>query len=639
MCGIVGIVEPGGQSVDGTLLTSMCHVLAHRGPDDWGIHVDRSVGLAMRRLSIIDLSGGHQPMSNEGCPRRCDETWIVFNGEIYNHAILRRELEARGHRFRTRCDTEAILHAYEEWGERCVERFLGMFAFAIWDTQRGELFLARDRLGIKPLYYTWKNGRLVFASEIKAIVEDPSFERAVDEQAVYDYVGYEFVPGPHTMFADVSKLQPGHTLRLRGGEVTTRSYWDLTFTPIEIGREEAKRKILELLRRSVERRLMADVPLGVFLSGGVDSSSVLAMVSELTDQTIRTFSIGYDDPTFSELEYAHIVARRFRTSHTDVMIRPVVSEDIERAVWHLDEPMTDLSTIPLFLLSQRARQDVKVCLSGEGGDEVFVGYDRFLASRATARYYDRLPQIVRRGLIEPLVSRLPDQEQKKGPINVLKRFVDGARLDPSGEHMRWQYFLTPELSSGLFRRSFLARIETAAFRRVIEWVERCPSRSRLDREVYVDLKMTMADSVLMKVDKMSMATSLEVRVPFLDHELVEFATSLPADWRLKGFETKSILKEAMLAHLPREILYRKKQGYSLPIKNWLREELRDYARSTIAESELVRETIEPAALDRIWGEHLSRRQNHNHVLWALLNLALWHRRFFVESGKAPQKAA
>ncbi|MGH7857806.1 MAG: asparagine synthase (glutamine-hydrolyzing), partial [Candidatus Binatia bacterium] len=279
MCGIVGILEAGGRPADGRLLGSMCRVLEHRGPDDFGMHLDGPAGIAMRRLSIIDLSGGHQPMSNAGCPRRKAEAWIVFNGEIYNHAILRRELEALGHRFETRCDTEAILHAYEEWGERCVERFFGMFAFAIWDASGRELFLARDRLGVKPLYYWWKNGRFVFASEIKAILEDPSIERAVDEQAVYDYVGYEFVPGPHTMFAEIRKLQPGHTLRLRDGELGTRAYWDLTFAPLEIGWDEAKRRIVELLRRSVERRLMADVPLGVFLSGGVDSSSVLAMVS------------------------------------------------------------------------------------------------------------------------------------------------------------------------------------------------------------------------------------------------------------------------------------------------------------------------------------------------------------------------
>ncbi len=640
MCGIVGIVEPEGQVVDRSALAEMCRTLLHRGPDGSGLHADGRVGLAMQRLAIIDLAGGAQPMSNAGCPRAgASAVWIIYNGEVYNHAELRRELEARGHRFHTRCDTEAILHAYEEWGEACVQRLKGMFGFAIWDGARRRLFLARDRLGIKPLYYHWARGRLVFASEIKAILEDPSIERRVDPQAVYDYVGYEFVPGPRTMFAGIEKLQPGHTLTLEDGRISLRPYWDLTFERSDIGWEEAKRRVLELLRTAVERRLMSDVPLGVFLSGGVDSSSVLAMMSLLrrqTDEPIRTFTIGYDDASFSEIEYARAVSRRFGTLHTEVMIRPVTPEDIERGVWHLDEPMTDLSAIPLMLLCQRVRQDVIVCLSGEGGDEVFVGYDRFRASRFSARYYERLPRGVR-GLVRSLVTRLPDQEQKKGAVNIVKRFVDGARLDPAGAHMRWQYFLSPELAAGLFRDGFLSAVDPAPFRVVAEWAGRCASRERLDREVYVDLKMTMADSVLMKVDKMSMASSLEVRVPFLDHELVEFATSLPPEWRMHGFETKTILKEAMLAHLPREILYRKKQGYSLPIKNWLRNELRDFAREQIRASELVREVFEPAAIERVWQEHLSRRHNHNHLLWALLNLALWHRRF-VDGGRTAAAA-
>jgi asparagine synthase (glutamine-hydrolysing) len=627
MCGIVGIVEADGRAVDRGVLADMCRTIVHRGPDGSGLHLDGAVGLGMQRLAIIDLAGGLQPMSNAGCPRAPGDVWIVYNGEVYNHAELRRELEALGHRFQTCCDTEAIVHGYEEWGDACVERLVGMFAFALWDAPRRRLLLARDRLGIKPLYYRWAQGRLSFASEIKAILEDPAVERTVDRQAVYDYVGYEFVPGPRTMFAGIAKLEPGHLLVLEGGRTTTRRYWDLTFRAMDLGWEEAKRRLLALLAKSVERRLMSDVPLGVFLSGGVDSSTVLAMMSRATDQPIRTFTIGYDDPSFSELDYARAVSRRFRTTHTEVMIRPVTPQDIERSIWHLDEPMTDLSAIPLMLLCQRVRQDVIVCLSGEGGDEVFVGYDRFRASRFSERYYDRAPRALRT-IVEALVRRLPDQEQKKGAVNIVKRFVDGARLDRAGEHMRWQYFLSPELASGLFRPDFLADVDPRPFPLVAEWAARCPSRQRLDREVYVDLKMTMADSVLMKVDKMSMASSLEVRVPFLDHELVEFATGLPPQWRMRGFETKTILKEAMLAHLPREILYRKKQGYSLPIKNWLRNELRDYARDRIRESELVREVFDLAPIERVWEEHLSRRHNHNHLLWALLNLALWHRRFF-----------
>jgi asparagine synthase (glutamine-hydrolysing) len=550
---------------------------------------------------------------------------VVFNGEIYNFADVRRDLEARGHRFASRTDTEVIVHAYEEDGAGCVRRFNGMFAFAVWDRRRRELTLARDRLGVKPLYYHLSGGRLAFASEIKALLAVPTVERRVDPAALFHYVGYEFVPAPATMFAGVKKLPPGHVLRFRDGEVRVDRYWDLAFAREERPRAWYEARLLELLEDAVRLRLVADVPLGVFLSGGLDSSTVVAMMSRQGVRPLQTFSLGYDDPSYSELPHARAVSRAFGTEHHELVIEPISPELIETAAWHLDEPMTDLSTIPFYLIARKARERVTVCLSGEGGDEVLVGYDRFKASKAHA-LYGRLPLFLRRGLIAPLVQALPDQTQKKGPLNLLKRFVEGGLLPEHGLHMRWQYFGAAAygalVAGGVpdaLRRDPLAPVAGAA--------SRCPSADRLDREVYVDLTFTMPDSVLMKVDKMSMAHALEVRVPFLDYRVVEFCASIPGHLKLEGFRTKSILRSAMQGILPPSILSRGKQGYSFPIKNWLRHELRGYMTELLEGSPLVRDAFDRRVVTRLVEEHLAFRANHNHVLWALVNLAVWHRRF------------
>ncbi|HEY8370641.1 MAG TPA: asparagine synthase (glutamine-hydrolyzing), partial [Thermodesulfobacteriota bacterium] len=475
MCGIAGITWR-----DDRLVRRMTRTLAHRGPDAEGFYVDEHVSLGHRRLSIIDLSeAGRQPMANED-----GSVQVVFNGEIYNFADVRRDLVARGHRFTSRTDTEVIVHAYEEDGADCVRRFNGMFAFAVWDRRRRELLLARDRLGVKPLYYHLSGGRLAFASEIKALLALPTLERRVDPAALFHYVGYEFVPAPATMFAGVKKLPPGHVLRFRDGTATVTRYWDLAFTREPMPRAWYEARLLELLEDAVRLRLVADVPVGVFLSGGLDSSTVVAMMSRLGVRPLDTFSLGYDDPSFSELPHARVVSKAFGTRHHELMIEPISPELIETAAWHLDEPMTDLSTIPFYLIAKKAREHVTVCLSGEGGDEVLVGYDRFKASKAHA-YYGRLPVFLRRRLVAPLVLALPDQAQKKGALNLLKRFVEGGLLPEHGLHMRWQYFgaavhgaLAPGFVPEAVRRDPLAPVAEAA--------ARCPSDDRLDREVYVD---------------------------------------------------------------------------------------------------------------------------------------------------------
>ena len=620
MCGITGF-----SWSDQELVTRMTQKLAHRGPDQHGIYTDELISLGHRRLSILDLSEhGRQPMSNKD-----NSIWIVYNGEIYNFQQLRRTLEGKGYNFHSGTDTEVIIYAYEEYGPACMEMFNGMFAFAIWDKNKRELILARDRLGIKPLYYYLNNGKLVFASEIKAIIESPEVDRKINPQSLYNYVGYEFVPAPDTIFQHIHKLPPGHYLRYREGKTELTQYWDLKFATEVQPTAYYEEKMRYLLEDSVRQRLISDVPLGVFLSGGLDSSTVVAMMDRCKVEPIQTFALGYDDPSFSELDYAEYMASQLKTQHQVLMIDPITPELLETAVWHLDEPMTDLSTIPFYLICKKAREHVTVCLSGEGGDEVLVGYDRFKASKGHS-YYSLIPEPIRRQLIGPLVNALPDQPQKKGAINILKRFIQGGLLPDEGEHMRWQYFGMPEHDQELFAEDILAKISRDPFAPIRNQVAGCNSNKRLDREIYIDLKYTMPDSPLMKVDKMSMAHGLEVRVPLLDHRFVEFCATIPSDLKLKGFTTKAIFRSAMKGILPDKIRLRGKQGYSLPIKNWLRQELRDYMTELLTSSPLMKEAFNINYIQQLIQEHMEYRANHNHILWALINLALWHR-LFVES--------
>ncbi len=626
MCGIAGILEfRDQQAVPGHLLEAMGKVLEHRGPDQGGTYQDGGIGLAARRLKIIDLSpAGSQPIANED-----GSIQLVYNGEIFNHAALRRELEVLGHRFRGRCDAEVVVHAYEAWGPRCVERFRGFFAFGLWDGRNRQLLLARDRLGIKPLYYAQRTDRLIFASEIKAILEHPDVPRTVDLPALYHYLGYEFVPGPATLFQGIRKLPPGTLLLARGGQVEVQPYWELRFADSLLDARSLERRLREAIRDAVHAWMMSDVAEGVFLSGGLDSTAVLAFAREATEGPLPTFTLGYDDPSFSEWEYAREAARYYGTEHREIRVGPVTPALIEETVWHLDEPMTDLSAVPLYVLCREARREVTVCLSGEGGDEVFVGYDRFVAAKAE-RLYRLLPAFLRRGVIEPLIRRLPDQDQKKGPLVVLRRFVEGARLDPAGGHMRWQYFGSPELDARLFRDAVLRAVEGDRFAPIRRALARCASPRRLDREIFVDTRFTMPDSVLMKVDKMSMAHALEVRVPLLDHHLVELAATIPPRLKFPGFRTRAIYRRALRGVLPSRILTRGKQGYSLPLKQWLRHELREYMIRLLNEAEVVRAYFDRDGVNWMIGEHLARRANHTHTLWALINLALWHRRFIEQ---------
>jgi len=611
MCGICGF-----NWTDERLLEQMKATLTHRGPDGHGSYVAEGISLGHRRLSIVDLSeSGKQPLTNE------DGTiWITFNGEIYNHPTLRRQLEQRGHRFRGNSDTESIVHAYEEFGLDFVQHLTGMFAFAIWDAPRRRLVLARDRLGIKPLYYTLDDGRLRFASEIKALLVDPTLPRQVDNQGLFDLLGYEFTPAPATLFHGVQKLLPGCMLVLEA-ERSPRMlrYWHLEQRDVDPTPET----LIDLLGSACSDHMMSDVPVGSFLSGGIDSSAVVQFLSKSVSTPLQTFALGYREETYSELDYARQVAEHFHTLHRELLISPIDSKEIERSVWHLDEPTTDPSNLPFMLICEQASRYVKVCLSGDGGDELFMGYDRFRASKASY-LLDLVPLPFRRSLYRGIIGLIGDDDQKKGARNILKRFLQGAVLPRSGEHIRWQYFLDPEQAAVLFQPEFLRSVNVDPFAPVKHWSIVAP-QERGAREQYVELNTVLPDSVLMKVDKMSMAHSLEVRPPFLDHRIVEYCYSLPTAQKLRGFTTKWLLKDALKNRLPPGIAMRKKQGFSIPMKNWIRGEMLDFTRDEIFSSPLIRNYFNTRSLERFWTEHQLRQHNHSHLFWTLLNLSLWNR--------------
>lgn len=623
MCGICGF-----SWNDETLARRMAAQIVHRGPDQEGVYTSDEMSLAFRRLSIIDLSdNGSQPMFNED-----GSVVLVFNGEIYNFLELRDELQQAGHLFRSNADSEVIVHGYEQWGDGVLEKLRGMFALAVWDVAKARLLLARDRIGIKPLYYTFQRGRLLFGSEIKTILEDPQVERKVNYQALYDYLGFEFVPSPETMFAGINKLPAGCCLVFEQGAIDIRRYWDLKFHPGEntLQFEEAVEEFRHQLDHAVKSHLVSDVPLGVFLSGGLDSSCIVALMRRHINGPLRTFTIGYEDRSYSELDYAQIVATHCETDHHVLMLDSLKPEYVEKTLWHLDEPMTDLSTVPLYLLCKQAKEHVTVCLSGEGADESLAGYDRFKAARMN-QYFGLIPEPIRRQLIGRAIAFLPDQPQKKGAVNMLKRFVEGANLDTAGQHLRWQYFLTRDMEKELFSDTAAAQMDMVPFRRIKEYDARCDAGDQINRQIYLDMRYMMADSVLMKVDRMSMASSLEIRVPLLDHVLVEFLASLPGSWKLKGMETKHIFRAALAGLLPDKVVHRGKQGYSLPVKHLLRGELKNYMISLLNDSLVIRENFHTPYINRLIEEHCGGKSNHNHILWALMNVAIWHRRFFPRS--------
>ncbi len=620
MCGICGF-----NWKDSELVARMTETIHHRGPDQDGIYCEEGMSFGHRRLSIIDLTeAGRQPLGNED-----GSIMVTYNGEIYNFQEIKDDLQAKGHKFRGKSDTEILVHGYEEYGYDLLGKLNGMFAFAIWDRKKERIWMARDRIGIKPLYYYCQGDKFVFASEIKAILEDPQIPRTVNHQAMYRYLCFEFVPSPDTMFGNIYKLPAGHFAVYEKGQLNIHQYWDLEFDVQEVPSsiDEIVEKERDLIEQSVKRRLLSDVPLGAFLSGGLDSSAIVAMMRKHEPGKLRTFTIGYEDKTFSELDYAQIVADHFQTDHQVLIIDKMDRESVEKSLWHLDEPMTDLSSIPLMFICEQAKQHVTVCLSGEGGDEVFAGYDRFKAARM-AKYLNVIPKPIREGVLFKLAAKLPDQKQKKGAINMLKRFMEGAALPEEAMHLRWQFFSNSNLEANLYSDSFKKDVSFDPFSRLRDYNAKTEGVDPINRQIYADMRYMMTDGVLMKVDKMSMASALEIRVPLLDHTLVEYNATVHGDLKLKGSQTKYIFRKALEGILPDKIVYRGKQGYSLPVKNLLRTQLKETMIELLHESPIIRESMNMEYVDTLIAEHLSMKHNHNHVLWGMMNIAIWYNRFF-----------
>lgn len=627
MCGICGVVsnEPSFY-LDEVILRRMIHVLHHRGPDDEGYYLDNNVGLGLRRLSIIDLVTGQQPMTNE------DQTiWLVYNGEIYNYQQLRRQLIKKGHIFTSESDSEVVVHAYEEYGDSCVSYFNGMFAFALWDSRRYRLLLVRDRLGIKPLYYWNSASQLVFGSELKAVIAYPDVPREIDPVALDQFLTLEYIPAPRTIFKGVHKLMPGHQLVFQDGRITLEQYWDVNFERVSIDERDSAEFLRELICDAVQMRLVSDVPLGAFLSGGIDSSTVVACMSEAASYPVRTFSIGFEDASYDELPYAREVAAHFRTDHTEEILRPDIATLTEHLVAHLDEPFADFSIFPTYLVSRLARQSVKVVLSGDGGDELFGGYDTYVAQHLD-RYYRWLPIWLRQRTMPALMAQIPPRQAKKGLVNKIKRFVEGGALPQSLQHTRWMIFMNEGDKASLYRPDLRAALDGSTPADLLEsHFKHTRSLAPLCQQQYVDIKTYLPDDILTKVDRMTMAASLEARVPLLDHRIVEFALNLPPRMKLRGLQTKTILREAMADYLPKAVLEKSKQGFSIPLKNWLRGPLKPLMTDLLSVDSIRRRGyFEPQCVINWISDHLDGRVNNSHRLWALIVFELWHQQVVDE---------
>ncbi len=624
MCGIAGVVVLQGAAPLRAEVMRMCDTVSHRGPDDSGYLVEGPVALGMRRLSIIDLAGGHQPIFNED-----GTVGVVYNGEIYNYRELRAWLVSQGHSFRTASDTEVIVHLWEQVGIDFPSHLNGMFAIALYDRSRQRVVLARDHVGIKPLYYALGPQCLVFGSEIKAVLASDRVARRLDIDGLAQFLSWEYVPGAGTLLRDIRRLERAHTLELElaTGRSTVRRFWsplEASAMPPVRSESEWEDEVDAAVRRSVRSQLVSDVPLGAFLSGGVDSSLVVAAMGAAS-----TFSIGFDDPSYNETQWSKRVADHLGVRHHVEIIRPQALDLFEHLMHFMDDPIGDFSIFPTYLVSRLASQHVKVVLTGDGGDELFGGYETFVAEEKF-RSWRRIPDWMRRGAIEPVTEALPPTAAKKGLVNKAKRFVAGARLDPAWGHARWRMFCDEVMRSRLLTPEAQRALVTPVGAHIIALRAEAGQRAPKDQALYADFGSYLVDNCLTKVDCMSMACSIEARVPLLDRELVELAFQLPPALKYDGSRTKILLKRIAARHVPRECVYRPKEGFSIPIKNWLKDEFRGIVEHCLAPERLSREGLfEPAAVARLWREHLDNRANHSHLLWSLLVFEQWRDRWGV----------
>jgi len=621
MCGIAGFVGRDGERATAEDVRRMTDMIVHRGPDEEGIAAHGNVGLGMRRLSIIDLSGGSQPIYNED-----RSVAVVFNGEIYNFPDLRRELESRGHRFYTHCDTEVIVHLYEEMGTDCIAKLRGMFAIALWDSKNKSLVLARDRLGKKPLYYALRGGRLYFASEIKSMFAVAPELADVDPEGVLQFFYFGYIPDPQSAFREIRKLPPGFLAEYKGGEIHVRQYWDVPAYGVnDPGSDEACLEEMERrLAEAVRIRLISDVPLGALLSGGVDSSIVVALMARESAAPVKTFSIGFRKADFNEADYARLVAKRFATDHHELVVDPDINDTLNHLTRMMEEPFGDSSMIPTYCVSQLARRHVTVALSGDGGDELFVGYDRYFVNWQRRRY-DFVPpwmgKVYRNHMYPLLPARVKGRKFSWNiTLSARDRYLDGLSFLPALHRER-----------NLFSDEFVANARewVDPFQQFARYYDEAPASDQLSRMMYLDTKTYLTADILTKVDRMSMATSLEVRCPILDHEFVEWAASLPVKYKFRDGTRKFLFKKlAEKLGIPPELLYRRKQGFAMPLVHWMRHELKDGLLSILTEPRtLQRGYFKPAAIRSVMDEHSRGGRDHAGVLWMLLIFELWHRNF------------
>ncbi len=622
MCGICGIVEYKRKSdIPQEIVRRMNQTMIHRGPDDGGVFVGPGVGLGHRRLSIIDLAGGHQPMSNED-----GTVWVLLNGEIYNYPELRTELLQRGHKFATKSDTEAIVHLYEDLAEECFARLRGMFSIAVWDSRSRKLVLARDRVGKKPLFYAADRERILFGSELKALLEGDSLSRKMDEQALSDYFSLGYIPAPKTIYRSVRKVMPGHYLVASADGVRETSYWDLSFANVQQrSEEEWGEQLRHELCEATRIRLMSDVPLGAFLSGGIDSSSVVAMMSRLMKRAVTTCSIGFQEEKYNESKYARQVSALFLTDHHQETVEPNAIDIIDKLAWHFDEPFADSSAIPTYYVSKIARSQVTVALGGDGGDETFAGYRRYKLDHYENRLRRYAPAALRRSIFGRLGRWYPAMAWAPRIFRAKATFESLSRSPLEGYFNSISYF-RPGDKARLFTADFRAQLgnydSLDLFRR---YYDQADTDDPLSKIQYVDVKTYLTDDILTKVDRASMAVSLEVRAPLLDHKLLEFAASIPSSLKLRNGVGKYILKKSLEPVLPRDILYRPKQGFAIPLDTWFRRELKQMAQSIIIETE-------DGILDRnflltIWNQHQERIYDRSALLWSVLMFRKWRQTF------------
>jgi asparagine synthase (glutamine-hydrolysing) len=623
MCGICGIFEFDQERiVSRAEVDAMNDSLRHRGPDDDGVFTGRGIGLGHRRLSIIDVAGGHQPISNED-----GSIWVLLNGEIYNYPQLREELLARGHVFSTRSDTEAIVHLYEDCGEDVFSRLRGMFAVALWDSKNRKLLLARDRAGEKPLFYYQDNQRLLFGSELKAILEDPRVEVAMDEEALFDYFSFGYIPNPKSIYREIRKVQPGHFVAVTQNGIRESCYWDLSFN-VDLGKteEDWRRLLRSRLHEATRLQLLSDVPLGAFLSGGVDSSSVVAMMSEIDRQTpVTTCSIGFEEEEFNEAPFARRIAGQFQTQHHERTIRPRALEIVDKLAWHYDEPFADSSAIPTYYVSSIAREKVTVALGGDGSDEHFAGYRRYYFDRFENQMRRFVPSPLRRAIFAPLGRVYPALAWAPRIFRGKATFQSLARSPLEGYFNSVSIF-RPDEKRNLFAEDFLDQIRgydsISVFQKHYDHVR---TDDLLTRIQYVDIKTYLPDDILTKVDRASMAVSLEVRAPFLDHHLMELAASMPSSFKLQGRNGKFILKRAMEDILPHEVLHRRKQGFAVPLNRWFRKELKEMAYEEIVSQDDG--ILDSKMLKKIWDQHQAGRYDRSPHLWSVLMYRKWRAMF------------